>query len=158
MRFEQALKRLAGSDYVLLGGGFVVLRRHRRWHLLTLTYFGSMLGLQTVHFMSEDRGHDTVREWLSLGRMLPLEDVSEILPFEIEAKVLEQAEDYLPWIQDGQMDIGGGPTTDSQSFADLDAEHPSRALDVIAKMMDRPMQGAYLRFKDTYRALSEHDA
>lgn len=154
MRIDQALKRLTGSDYVLLGGGFILLQRHHRWHMMTLTYFGSVLGLQTVNFMSEARGHEAIREWISIGRLLPMQEVSEILPGEVNAKVLERAEEYLPWIQNGQMDFGGGPTTDAQSFAEFDPANPSRAFAVIARMMSRGTEGAYLRFKDTYRVLS----
>ena len=157
IRFEQALKRLTGSDLVLLGGGFVVLHRHQRWHLLTLTYYGSVLGLHTVHFMSEERGHETVREWLPLGRLLPMEEVSEILPLEVEAKVLEWGEDYIPWISDGLMDLGGGPTTDTQSFVGFDPDEPSEAVGTIQKLMSKGTQGAYLRFKSTFRDLSEQD-
>jgi hypothetical protein len=157
MQFDQALKRLTGSDYVLLGGGFVVMQRHQRWHLMTLTYFGSVLGLHTVHFMSEARGHDTIREWITLGRILPMREVSEILPDEVEVKVLERAEDYLPWIQNGQMDLGGGSSTDAQSFSEFAQEDPSEAFAVIDKMMRKGTEGAYLRFKDTYRALSGSD-
>ncbi len=158
IRFDQALKRLTGSDLVLLGGGFVVLHRHQRWHLLTLTYFGSVLGLHTVHFMSEERGHETVREWLSIGRMLPMEEVSEILPLEVEAKVLERGEDYLPWIRNGLVDLGGGPTTDTQTFLGFDPDDPSKAVAAIQQLMRKGTQGAYLRFKSTYRDLSKHDS
>lgn len=157
MRFDQVLKRLTGSDYVLLGGGFVVLQRHQRWHQMTLAYFGSLLGLHTVQFMSEARGHDTIREWITLGRILPMQEVSGILPDEVEVKVLERAEDYLPWIQNGQMDLGGGPTSDAQSFAEFEQEDPSEAFAVIDKMMRKGTEGAYLRFKDTYRVLSDGD-
>ncbi len=157
MRFDQALRRLTGSDLVLLGGGFVVLHCHQRWHLLTLTYFGSVLGLHTLHFMSEERGHETVREWLSLGRMLPMEEVSEILPLEVEAKVLERGEAYLPWIQNGLMDLGGGPTTDTQTSVGFDSQEPAKAAAVIDRLMRKGTQGAYLRFKSTFRALSDRD-
>ncbi len=157
MRFDQVLKRLSGSNYVLLGGGFVVLQRHQRWHLMTLTYFGSVLGLHTVHFMSEARGHATVQEWITLGRMLPMGEVSEILPDEVEAKVLLSAEEYLPWIQNGQMDLGGGPTTDAQSFATFEPDNPSKAFAVIRKMMNKGPEGAYLRFKATYHVLQSDD-
>jgi hypothetical protein len=131
-----------------------VLQRHQRWHLMTMAYFGSVLGLHTVHFLSESRGHETIREWSTLGRLLPLQEVSEILPDEIDSKVLERAEDYLPWIQNGQMDLGGGPTTDTQSFTQFEPGDPSKAFAVIVKMVRKGTQGAYLRFKDTYRALS----
>lgn len=154
MRFDQALKRLTGSDYVLLGGGFFVLQRHQRWHMMTLTYFGSMLGLHTINFMSELRGHETIREWISLGRLIPMQEVSEFLPGEVEAKVLARAEQYLPWIQNGLMDLGGGLTTDAQSFAEFDQGDPSRAFAVIERMMRKGAEGDYLRFKETYRVLS----
>jgi hypothetical protein len=51
----------------------VVLHRHQRWHQLTLAYLGPLRGLLALHFMSERRGMDTVREWLLLGRLLSLE-------------------------------------------------------------------------------------
>jgi hypothetical protein len=158
MRFDQVLKRLSGSKNVPLGGGFVVLQRHQRWHMMTLTYYGSALGVQTVHFMSEARGHETIREWIMLGRMLPMGEVSEILPDEVEAKVLVSAEEYLPWIMNRQMDLGGGPTTDAQSFSAFDPEDPSKAIAIIEKLMGKGTQGAYLRFNDTYRVLAGGDA
>jgi hypothetical protein len=157
-RLDQALKRLSASEFVLLGGGFVILHRHQRWHLLTMNYFGAELGLHTLHFLSDSRGRSTVREWLSLGRIVPMHDVSEILPQEAEAKVLAQAEDYLPWIQSGLIDLGGGPTTDTQEFLGFDLSKPDQALSMVRKLMHERKQGAYLRFTSTFHALSEQVA
>ena len=154
-RLDQALKRLSASELVLLGGGFVILHRHQRWHLLTMNYFGAELGLHTLHFLSDARGRSTVQEWLSLGRMVPMHEVSKILPQEVEAKVLAQAEDYLPWIQRGLVDLGGGPTTDMQAFVDFDSSKQDEALNVIRKLMHERKEGAYLRFKSTFHILSE---
>gem|GEM_PF-1436674 len=154
-RLDQALKRLSASEIVLLGGGFVVLHRHQRWHLLTMNYFGAELGLHTLHFLSDARGRSIVQEWLSLGRMVPMHEVSKILPQEVEAKVLAQAEDYQPWIQRGLVDLGGGSTTDKQAFVDFDSSKSDLALDVIRKLMHERKEGAYLRFKSTFQTLSQ---
>lgn len=156
-RLDQALKRLSTSDLVLLGGGFVVLHRHKRWHLLTLNYYGAVLGLHTLHFLSDAQGRSTVGEWLSLGRIVRMEEVSEILPQEVEVKVLEQAEQYLPWIQQGLVDIGGGLTTDTQEFINHDPAPSDPILNAIRQMMDERKQGAYLRFKSTYQSFSDLD-
>jgi hypothetical protein len=83
-----------------------------------------------------------------------MQEVSKILPDEVEAKVLLSAEEYLPWIQNGQMDLGGGPRTEAQSFATFDPDDPSRAFAVIRKMMNKGTEGSYLRFKDTHLVLS----
>jgi hypothetical protein len=83
-----------------------------------------------------------------------MREVSEILPDEVEVKVLARAEDYLPWIQNGQMDLGGGPSTEAQSFAEFEQDDPSQAFAVIEKMMRKGTEGPHLRFMDTYRALS----
>jgi hypothetical protein len=55
------------------------------------------------------------------------------------------------------MDLGGGSSTDAQSFSEFAQEDPSEAFAVIDKMMRKGTEGAYLRFKDTYRALSGSD-
>lgn len=87
-----------------------------------------------------------------------MHDVSEILPQEAEAKVLAQAEDYLPWIQSGLIDLGGGPTTDTQEFLGFDLSKPDQALSMVRKLMHERKQGAYLRFTSTFHALSEQVA
>lgn len=156
-RLDQAIKRISASELVLLAGGFLVLHRHKRWHLLTLNYFGTVLGLHTVHFLSDSRGRSTVGEWLSLGRIVSMEEVSEILPQEVEAKVLAQAEHYLPWIQQGLLDIGGGPTTNKQEFVDIGPAQPEQMLIFIRKMMDERKQGPFLRFRSTYQSFSDID-
>ena len=135
----------------------MVLHRHRHWHFLILWYFGSVLGVHTLHFMSVMRGHETLRVWLSLGRLLPMGEVSEILPREVEAKVLERADDYLPWIQAGQINLGGGPTTDMQEFAEFDTAQSAAAMAVINRLMNEGRQGAYLRFTSTLCALPAGD-
>jgi hypothetical protein len=152
---EKTLAKLQNADCALVGGAFVVVYRNGRWHSLTLTTFGALLGVRTVHFMSRSRARETTAGWLPGARVLPFTEISEILTEEIERNLLPHAEDYMPLVKRNLLDIGEGPPTDA---AELFAYHPSKEqafLNTIRDMMTTGEPGPYLRFRKTFRSFPD---
>lgn len=155
---DQILTVLRTTDSVLISGDFAILYRHRRWHLLTLTYYGSAQGLHTINFMTDQRGHDLAAAWLATGEVAAFGDVSDLFADEVRYKVLPAPEDYLPLLQNRLVDIGGGYTNDAPWSASYQPSKKSAFIEVIAKMMQSGEAGLYLRFNSSCRTIANINA
>ena len=155
---RETLARLRKTETALTGKARnqpVIVYRHRRWHMLKIGFvidaeMEARQGISTVHFLSRYRARKTIKEWLPYSELTPFEAVCPAFQDELMTKVLPEAEDYRPLLQNGQVVLAGGYTTDTLQALDNDLDQ--RVASIAEWMQTGPM-GPFLHFERSYQLI-----
>ncbi|MDJ0752928.1 MAG: hypothetical protein QNJ45_05380 [Ardenticatenaceae bacterium] len=148
----QTIERMRSEELVFRADTPLLMVRHGRWLFVTLGLFFDGLveyrGIRALNFMSKQRAHKTIADWLPFCRLEPFEAVSDIFRQEVESKILPEAADYRAWLETGGLKLVGGFTTDTLQVIEDDGPNKwGKQIARIQTMMDRGMAGPFLSFR-----------
>ncbi len=139
---------------VLRDGDFAVVHAWGRWHLLTISLLNDNLkGIHTAHFMSAAEVDDYFKDADPDRKVEHFEEVSKDFADEVETKLLEKAEDYLPLLEAGYVDLGVGITTDTLHHIQFSPMVRYEWEEDIRQMMKEGGPGPYLRFLASHKKI-----
>jgi hypothetical protein len=141
---------LQKTEAAVLRGGFAILFRHGRWHLVGTREDEERRNIISVQVMSPERATKVLAEtpnaepksYASLGS-----NFGE----EVTSKILATAADYLPLLRAHITSLAAGLHTDTMQQAEYTEAEEHAFLGVLSEMMSKGEPGVCLYF--TGRAL-----
>jgi hypothetical protein len=136
---------LQQNEAAVLRGGFAILFRHGRWHLVGTREDDGRRNIISVHVMSPERAAKVLDETPN-AEPKSYAELGSNFSEEVASKVLPTAADYLPLFRAHEASLAAGLHTDTMQQAEYTDAKERAFLDVLSKMMSKGEPGACLYF------------
>jgi hypothetical protein len=158
---ESAIQRLKAEKIVLGDAGKqqpVILWKNNHWHLLSVGFVvdeenAPCKGIVAVHFMNAGRARKTIAEWLPYCPFVAYSKVTEDFEYEVQVKVLPNAEEYRPLLLEKQAVIVAGYTSDTLREVKDPRGNIDNMVTILGKIMEAGRMGPFLRFTNSAKRI-----